>query len=82
MFFKKVHAQLGPDLRFFVTGGSRFDAQIGRDIEALGFQMLQAFGMTETTSGCFCTPPDANVIGSIGPPLPGLKAKLVDTKAR
>jgi long-chain acyl-CoA synthetase len=80
VFFKKVHAQLGPNLRFFVTGGSRFDAQIGRDIEALGFQMLQAFGMTETTSGCFCTPLDANVMGSIGPPLPGLQAKLVDTK--
>ncbi len=80
VFFKKVHLQLGPDIRYFVTGGSRFDAQIGRDIQALGFQMLQAFGMTETTSGCFCTPPDANVIGSIGPPLPGLKAKVVDPK--
>ena len=80
VFFKKVHVQLGPNIRYFVTGGSRFDAQIGRDIQALGFQMLQAFGMTETTSGCFCTPPDANVIGSIGPPLPGLKAKVVDTK--
>jgi long-chain acyl-CoA synthetase len=80
VLFKKVHVQLGPDIRFFVTGGSRFDAQIGRDIQALGFKMLQAFGMTETTSGCFCTPPDDNVIGSIGRPLPGLKAKLVDTK--
>jgi long-chain acyl-CoA synthetase len=81
VFFKKVHAQLGPDIRCFVTGGSRFDAQIGRDIQALGFSMLQAFGMTETTSGCFCTPPTANVIGSIGPPLPGLQAKVVNTKA-
>jgi long-chain acyl-CoA synthetase len=80
VFFKKVHAQLGPDLRFFVTGGSRFDAQIGRDIQALGFIMLQAFGMTETTSGCFCTPLDANVMGSIGPPLPGLQARVVNTK--
>jgi long-chain acyl-CoA synthetase len=80
VFFKKVHLQLGPDIRFFVTGGSRFDAQIGRDIQALGFKMLQAFGMTETTSGCFCTPPDANVIGSIGPPLSGVQAKLVNTK--
>ncbi len=80
VFFKKVHAQLGPDLRFFVTGGSRFDSQIGRDIEALGFTMLQAFGMTETTSGCFCTPVEANVMGSIGPPMPGLEAKLVNTR--
>ncbi len=78
--FKKVHAQLGPNIRFFVTGGSRFDAQIGRDIQALGFAMLQAYGLTETTSGCLCTPPESNVIGSIGPPLPGLEAKLVDPK--
>jgi long-chain acyl-CoA synthetase len=78
VFFKKVHAHLGPDIRYFVTGGSRFDAQIGRDIQALGFAMLQAYGLTETTSGCFCTPPEANVIGSIGPPLPGLQAKLVN----
>jgi len=80
VFFKKVHAQLGPDIRYFVTGGSRFDAQVGRDIQALGFCMLQAFGMTETTSGCFCTPPEKNVIGSIGPTLPGVQGKLVNTK--
>jgi long-chain acyl-CoA synthetase len=80
VFFKKVHAQLGPDIRHFVTGGSRFDAKIGRDIQALGFSMLQAYGLTETTSGCFCTAPNDNVIGSIGRPLPGLEGKLVNTK--
>lgn len=80
VFFKKVHTQLGPNIRYFVTGGSRFDAQIGRDVQALGFNMLQAYGLTETTSGCFCTPPKDNVIGSIGRPLPGLKAKLENTK--
>jgi long-chain acyl-CoA synthetase len=80
VFFKKVHQQLGPDIRHFVTGGSRFDAKVGWDIQALGFSMLQAYGLTETTSGNFCTPPNDNVIGSIGRPLPGLEARLVDTK--
>jgi long-chain acyl-CoA synthetase len=80
VFFKKVHAQLGPNIHYFVTGGSRFDAQVGRDIQALGFPMLQAFGMTETTSGCFCTSMEDNVIGSIGRPLAGLEAKVVDPK--
>ncbi|MDR3764145.1 MAG: AMP-binding protein [Acidobacteriota bacterium] len=78
--FKKVHQQLGPNIRFFLTGGSRFDAQIGRDIQGLGFDMMQAYGLTETTSGCFCTPQNDNVIGSIGRPLPGLKARIVDPK--
>ncbi len=80
VFFKKVHQQLGPDIRHFVTGGSRFDAKVGRDIQALGFSMLQAYGLTETTSGCFCTPPSDNTIGSIGRPLPGVEGKLLDTK--
>ena len=80
LVFKKVHAQLGPNIRYFVTGGSRFDAQIGLDIQALGFILLQAYGLTETTSGCLCTPPDDNAVGSIGRPLPGIQARLVDPK--
>jgi long-chain acyl-CoA synthetase len=80
LVFGKVHAQLGPNIRYFVTGGSRFDAQIGLDIQALGFTLLQAYGLTETTSGCLCTPPFDNVVGSIGRPLHGVKARLVDPK--
>ena len=31
IFFPKIHQTLGTDMRYLVTGGSRFDAQIGRD---------------------------------------------------
>jgi long-chain acyl-CoA synthetase len=80
IFFKKVHALLGPKMRYLVTGGSRFDSAIGHDFEALGFDLLQAYGLTETTGGAFCTPPDDNAMGSIGRPLPGVEAKLVNVK--
>jgi len=80
IFFKKVHALLGKKMRYLVTGGSRFDAAIGRDFEALGFELLQAYGLTETTGGAFCTPPGDNQMGSIGRPLPGVEAKLVNQK--
>jgi len=80
VFFKKVHQTLGPKIRYLVTGGSRFDAQIGRDFYDLGFDLLQAYGLTETTSGCSCTPPDDNVIGSIGKPLKGIKMMVRDPK--
>ena len=66
VFFKKVHALLGPKMRYLVTGGSRFDAAIGNDFDALGFDLLQAYGLTETTGGAFCTPPNDNAMGSIG----------------
>ncbi len=80
IFFKKVHTLLGPKMRYLVTGGSRFDVAIGRDFHALGFNILQAYGLTETTGGALATPTNSNVIGSVGKPLPGNEAKIVDAK--
>jgi long-chain acyl-CoA synthetase len=80
IFFKKVHTMLGPRMRYLVTGGSRFDNAIGRDFHALGFEILQAYGLTETTGGALVTPPEANVIGSIGKPLPGVEAKIINSE--
>jgi long-chain acyl-CoA synthetase len=80
VFFKKVHTLLGPKMRYLCTGGSRFDVAIGRDFHALGFDFLQAYGLTETTGGALATPPESNVIGSVGKPLPGNQAKIVAAK--
>jgi long-chain acyl-CoA synthetase len=78
--FKKIHDLLGPKMRYFVTGGSRFDGAIGRDFEALGFTILQAYGLTEVTGGSHCTRPNNNVMGSIGPPLPGVESKIFNAQ--
>ena len=47
----------GGKMRYLVTGGSRFDPQIGRDFHALGIDILQAYGLTETTAAAFATSP-------------------------
>lgn len=78
IFFPKIHSIFGDKMRYLVTGGSRFDPQIGRDFHALGIDVLQAYGLTETTGGAFATRPEDNVIGSVGPPLTGVEAKIVD----
>src|SRR5205085_10964890 len=62
-------------------GGSRFDAAIGRDLQALGFNLLQAYGLTETSGGAAATPPYDNVIGSVGKPLPGVEIRISDSEA-
>ena len=36
-------------MRFLVTGGSRFDPKVGRDFYSLGIDVLQAYGLTETS---------------------------------
>ena len=81
IFFRKIHEIFGSRMRYLVTGGSRWDPQIGRDFYSFGIDILQAYGLTETTGGAMCTPPDRNVIGSVGKPLPTVDVKIIDTES-
>ena len=78
ILFAKVHQTLGQKMRYLVTGGSRFDPQIATDFYNLGIDVLQAYGLTETTAAVFANPPGDNVIGSVGKALKGVEAKIVD----
>jgi len=81
-FFGKVHKTFGDRMRYLITGGSRFDPQVGRDFHALGIDVLQAYGLTETTGGAFLVEPAHNVIGSVGPPFPGIEAMIINPQPR
>jgi long-chain acyl-CoA synthetase len=65
-------------MRYLVTGGSRFDTAVARDFYSFGIDILNAYGLTETSGGAFVNVPGKIVIGSVGPPLPGVEAKIVD----
>jgi long-chain acyl-CoA synthetase len=82
ILFRKVHETLGKKMRYLVTGGSRFDPAIAHDFYALGIDVLQAYGLTETTAAVFATSPGDNVIGSVGKAMKGVEAKIVDAQPR
>jgi long-chain acyl-CoA synthetase len=48
-FFGKVHDGFGGKLNITISAGSRFDEKIARDYHALGFTIIQGYGLTETT---------------------------------
>jgi long-chain acyl-CoA synthetase len=75
--FGRVHALMGRQMRLFVTGGSRFDPAIGRDLYALGFTILQAYGLTETSGAVTINAPDDAYIDAVGRPLPGTELKIL-----
>jgi long-chain acyl-CoA synthetase len=77
LFFGKVHDTLGKSMRYLISGGSRFDPEIARDFHALGIDVLQAYGLTETTAAVFANSPKNNVIGSVGQALKGVEAKIL-----
>jgi long-chain acyl-CoA synthetase len=78
LFFGKIHETLGQKMRYLVTGGSRFDPKIATDFHDLGIDVLQAYGLTETTAAVFANSPGDNVIGSVGRALKGVEARIVD----
>jgi long-chain acyl-CoA synthetase len=80
LFFGKIHATFGTRMRYLVTGGSRFDPAIARDFYSFGIDVLNAYGLTETTGGAFLNRPGKIVFGSVGPPLPGVEARIVDAQ--
>jgi long-chain acyl-CoA synthetase len=78
ILFRKIHETLGTNMRYLVTGGSRFDPAIATDFHDLGIDVLQAYGLTETTAAVFANLPGDNVIGSVGKAMKGVEARIVD----
>jgi long-chain acyl-CoA synthetase len=77
VFFGKVHAVLGPRMRYLVTGGSRFDPAIGRDLYRMGFEIMQAYGLTECSGAATVLRPGDPEIGSVGYPIPGAEIRTL-----
>lgn len=80
LLFGRIHEAMGPRMRLLVTGGSRCDLGIARDFHRLGFTLLQAYGLTESSGAATVTPPRANRIGSVGRALPGVEIKIAPAR--
>lgn len=76
VFFAPVHRALGPRMRLLVTGGSRFDPAVARDLWAMGFDVLEAYGLTETSGAATILRPGERAFGSVGRPLPGTEIRI------
>ncbi|MBI3663779.1 MAG: AMP-binding protein [Acidobacteria bacterium] len=76
-FFRPVHELLGSRMRFFVTGGSRFDAAIGRDLFDLGVDILQAYGLTECSGAATLVNFGDPHVASVGRPFKGVEIKIL-----
>src|SRR6266849_6597764 len=77
IFFSAVHDVIGRKMRILVTGGARFDPAVGRDFYKLGFNLREAYGLTETSGAATLTPPGEGGQGSVGMPLPGIEVKIM-----
>ena len=76
--FKKVHENFGGEIETFVCGGAKLDENVARDLQTLGFEVLEGYGMTETSPMITFTRPGRVKIGSPGEIFPGMEVKFED----
>ncbi|SMP12280.1 long-chain acyl-CoA synthetase [Venenivibrio stagnispumantis] len=76
ILFKKVHKVFGGNIKFFVSGGAKFDLEVAKDLWALGFKIVEGYGLTETSPIVSFNPPDKIKLGSVGKPIEGVQVKI------
>ena len=81
VLFGRIHRTLGSRMRLFVTGGSKFDPRISRDLYGLGFTILNAYGLTETSGGATIVRPGDRFNESVGQPFPGTEVRILPPDA-
>ncbi len=74
--FKKVHSQFGGNIRYFISGGAKLDVEIARDLWALGFTIIEGYGLTETSPIVSFNPPNKIKLGSVGKPIKDVQIKI------
>jgi len=76
--FKTVHQKFGGHVEYMVSGGAKLDEDVARGFKALGFEMLEGFGMTEAAPMITFTRPNHWKIGSAGQAMPNLEVEIRD----
>jgi long-chain acyl-CoA synthetase len=78
LVFKKAQEAFGGSITYFVSGGAKLDERVGRDLYALGFEILEGFGMTEAAPMITFTRPGQVKIGSPGTPTSQTEVRIED----
>ncbi len=74
----KIKEQLAPNLKIFIVGGAPFSPELVYFYMALGFSVVEGYGLTETTAPISVNPPWANKPGTVGIPFSHFEVKIAD----
>ena len=77
LVLRDLHKRIaGGRLRFFVSGGAPLSREVESFFWAIGVEILQGWGLTETTSGATSNTEEGHRFETVGRPLPGVEVKI------
>ena len=76
--FKEIHDLLGGNIKLFISGAASLEPSIEEKFRRLGFNMVQGYGLTETSPVVAMGNKKYHKTGSIGKCVPSDEVKLLD----
>ena len=78
LVFRKIKSMLGTNFRAGVAGGGAYPKNIDEFFWAIGVEVVEGYGLTETAPIISVRPIAAPIYRTIGSPIRGIQARIVD----
>ncbi|MCQ2583158.1 MAG: long-chain fatty acid--CoA ligase [Treponema sp.] len=78
LVFRKIKAMLGKNFRLGIAGGGAYPKRIDEFFWALGINVVEGYGLTETAPIVAVRPAAAPVFRTIGSAIRGIQVRIVD----
>jgi long-chain acyl-CoA synthetase len=78
LVYSKLRAAMGGHVAHAVSGGGPLGERLGHFFQGIGLQILEGYGLTETTAPVTVNTPSLIKIGTVGSPLPGNGVKIAE----
>ena len=76
--FKEIHNMLGGNIKWLISGAASLDKTIERKYRLLGLNLVQGYGLTETSPVIAMGNKKYHKVGSIGKVVPSVEAKTIN----
>ena len=74
--FKQILDELGGHMRFVISGGAPLDKKVAKGFNELGIELVQGYGLTETSPVIAAENYQIKKYGSIGIPMPNVEIEF------
>jgi len=78
LVYGKLRAALGGKAEYAISGGAPLGDRLGHFYRGIGFNVLEGYGLTETTAALTANTVKQQRIGTVGVPFPGVEVRVAD----
>ena len=76
LIFSKVREKFGGKLKFVISASAALSKEVAEFVDALGIDVYEGYGLTETSPAVTINTPGHRKIGSVGRVIPGVRVEI------